>query len=85
MPGLLEWFPRDPLSGRHLHLEDGQEVQELFSTSPSVLIPNTQAYAYTNEEEANAIELSPESLFQGNNIVDYDTVREKSMKLLEGA
>ena len=41
-----------------------------------ILIPNTQVYAYTNEEKANAIALNLESQFQGNIIVDYNTERE---------
>ena len=72
----MKRIPRVPLSGGHLHLEGGQEVQELFPTSPSIIIQNTQAYAYTNEEKANAIALNLESQFQGNNIIDYDTERE---------
>ena len=72
----MEWIPRFPLSGRHLLLEGGQEVQELIPTSPPILIPNTQVYAYTNEEKANAIALNLESQFQGNIIVEYNSERE---------
>ena len=47
-----------------------------YQPLPPILIPNTQVYAYTNEEKANAIALNLESQFQGNNIVDHDTERE---------
>ena len=40
---------------------------------PPNLIPNTQAYVYTNEQMANTIALNPESQFQAKNIADYDT------------
>ena len=47
-----------------------------YEPFPPILIPNTQAYAYTIEEKANAIAVNLESQFHWNNIVDYDTERE---------
>ena len=43
-----------------------ERFKSSFQSLPLILIPNTQAYAYMNEEKANAIVLNLESQFQEN-------------------